>query len=229
MPIGGIEGTGWRRDKLGLGLWPHQGKVAIVGWGNSPVDRRWDGVSMDKTYGAYALKAIKQALDDAGVKPEEVDGILACPETGAGATGGASADWGPSRPYFDPPYDSEWGLSRINAKWLIENMPELCNVEYAPDNVPAGKQARIASYAVVSGLRVPTTCETICITWEYFSTSISFGNVTVPGWLTRPMSFLPRSTSIMCSAFSFSLASSSSAKAWSSSSLAPRGRVPATG
>jgi len=152
MPIGGIEGTGWRRDKLGLGLWPHQGKVAMVGWGNSPVDRRWDGVSMDRTYGAYAIMAINQALDDAGVKPEEVDGILACPETGAGATGGASADWGPSRPYFDPPYDSEWGLSRINAKWLIENVPGLCNVEYAPDNVPAiGEQMGMASEAVAEG------------------------------------------------------------------------------
>ena len=73
MAIGGVEGTGWRRDKLGLGVWDGQGKVAIVGWGNSPVDRRWDGVSMDKTYGAYALIAIKQALEDAGVKPEEVD------------------------------------------------------------------------------------------------------------------------------------------------------------
>ena len=59
------EYTGWRRDKEGLGLWEGQGKVAIVGWGQSPVDRRWDGVSMDKTYGAYGMMAIQQALDDA--------------------------------------------------------------------------------------------------------------------------------------------------------------------
>ena len=42
----------WRRDKDGLGVWQHRGKVAIVGYGHSPVDRRWDGVSMDKTIGA---------------------------------------------------------------------------------------------------------------------------------------------------------------------------------
>ena len=100
------EYTGYRRDKPGLGAWPHMGKVAIVGWGMSPVDRRWDGVSMDKTYGAYGMGAIQQALDDAGVKREEVDGMLICPETGAGATGGSSADWGPYRQYFEPPYDT---------------------------------------------------------------------------------------------------------------------------
>jgi acetyl-CoA acetyltransferase len=146
------EYTGWRRDKEGLGIWDGQGKVAIVGWGQSDVDRRWDGVSMDKTYGAYGMKAIQQALDDAGVKPEDVDGMFVCPETGAGATGGASADWGPSRPYFEPPYDSEWGLSRLNAKWIIDNMPGFTNVQFAPDNVPAiGEQMGMVSQAVADG------------------------------------------------------------------------------
>ena len=32
--------TDWRRDKPGLGVWPHRGKVAFAGWGMSPVDRR---------------------------------------------------------------------------------------------------------------------------------------------------------------------------------------------
>ena len=44
----------WRRDKDGLGVWEHRGKVAVAGYGHSPVDRRWDGVSMDKTLGAYS-------------------------------------------------------------------------------------------------------------------------------------------------------------------------------
>ena len=39
----------WRRDKDGLGVWEHRGKVAVAGVGHSPVDRRWDEVSMDKT------------------------------------------------------------------------------------------------------------------------------------------------------------------------------------
>ena len=34
----------WRRDKDGLGVWEHRGKVAVAGFGHSPVDRRWDGV-----------------------------------------------------------------------------------------------------------------------------------------------------------------------------------------
>ena len=155
------EYTGWRRDKEGLGLWEGQGKVAIVGWGQSPVDRRWDGVSMDKTYGAYGMMAIQQALDDAGVKPEEVDGMFVCPETGAGATGGASSDWGPSRQYFDSPYDSEWGLSRLNTRWIVDNMPGFTNVKFSPDNVPAiGEQMGMVSQAVADGL-----CETALLVY----------------------------------------------------------------
>ncbi len=30
----------WRRDKDGLGVWEHRGKVAVAGVGHSPVDRR---------------------------------------------------------------------------------------------------------------------------------------------------------------------------------------------
>src|ERR1700722_2954429 len=48
--------------------------------------------------------------------------------------------------------------------------------------------------------------------------------LTLPNLLTRPTSLRPRSTSITCSARSFSSLSISSARAWSSFSLAPRGR-----
>ena len=58
--------TGWRRDKPGLGIWPHRGKVAFAGWGMSPVDRRWDGVSMDRTLGEFCKVAARAALADAG-------------------------------------------------------------------------------------------------------------------------------------------------------------------
>ncbi len=43
------EGCQWRRDKDGLGVWEHRGKVAVAGVGHSPVDRRWDEVSMGTT------------------------------------------------------------------------------------------------------------------------------------------------------------------------------------
>lgn len=46
----------WRRDKDGLGVWEHRGKVAVAGVGHSPVDRRskpspsmgegWEGVML---------------------------------------------------------------------------------------------------------------------------------------------------------------------------------------
>ena len=46
---------------------------------------------------------------------------------------------------------------------------------------------------------------------------------------TRPRSLRPRSTSITCSAFSFSSPTSSRSSAASASGVAPRGRVPAIG
>ena len=50
----------WRRDKDGLGVWEHRGKVAVAGYGHSPVDRRWDGTSMDKTLGAYSYTCLPE-------------------------------------------------------------------------------------------------------------------------------------------------------------------------
>ena len=59
----------WRRDKDGLGVWEHRGKVAVAGVGHSPVDRRWDEVSMDKTL---------------GVTPDQVDGEVTFEEMAIG-------------------------------------------------------------------------------------------------------------------------------------------------
>ena len=86
---------GWKRDKEGLGVWEHQGKVSIQGWGMSPVDRRWDGISMDRTLGAYCLLAAERALEDAGLTNVDVDGLFQCPNNMAGM-GGSAASWGPS-------------------------------------------------------------------------------------------------------------------------------------
>jgi hypothetical protein len=68
----------WRRDRDGLGVWEHRGKVAVAGYGHSPVDRRWDGTSMDKTLGAYSILACQKAMDDAGVTPDQIDGVICC-------------------------------------------------------------------------------------------------------------------------------------------------------
>jgi hypothetical protein len=69
-------GNQWRRDKDGLGVWEHRGKVAVAGVGHSPVDRRWDGVAMDKTLDAYAILACRKAMDEAGVTPDQIEGVI---------------------------------------------------------------------------------------------------------------------------------------------------------
>src|SRR3954447_18906810 len=69
----------------------------------------------------------------------------------------------------------------------------------------------------------------MCITCEYVSTAMNESTWTVPYSQTRPRSLRPRSTSITCSARSFSSASRPSAILASSAWSAPRGRVPAIG
>src|SRR5260370_12802794 len=95
----------WRRDKDGLGVWEHRGKVAVAGVGHSPVDRRWDGVSMDKTLGAYSILACRKAMDEAGVTPDPIDGVICCDSHIAGGSRG-SPPHGAARPHFAPPYPS---------------------------------------------------------------------------------------------------------------------------
>jgi hypothetical protein len=140
----------WRRDKDGLGVWEHRGKVAVAGAGHSPVDRRWDGVSMDKTLGAYSILACRKAMDDAGVTPDQIDGVICCDSHIAGGSGGSASQWAP-RPYFDPSYDSEWGLTLVNAKWLIAQM-RLPNVKFTPTGLPT-----ISEIGGTMGISRPTS------------------------------------------------------------------------
>src|SRR2546430_13800993 len=120
----------WRRDKDGLGVWEHRGKVAVAGVGHSPVDRRWDGVSMDKTLGAYSILACRKAMDDAGVTPDQIEGVICCDSHIAGGSGGSASQRAP-RPYFSPPHGSEGGLAPGNAKWLNAAM-RLPHAQFSP-------------------------------------------------------------------------------------------------
>ena len=132
--------TGWQRDKEGLGVWKDKGKTAFVGWGMSPIDRRWDGVSMDRTLGEFCKVAATNALADAGLELKDVDGLFMCPDNMAGTDSGISANWYPTRPALPAPYDTEDGLTVVTNKWLLANWPELNankNIKYAPDGVPA--------------------------------------------------------------------------------------------
>ena len=101
------------RLKEGLGVWEHRGKVAAVGIGQAPIDRRWDG-KLETSVGAYAIIAARKAMDDAGVSPDDIDGVVTTPV-------GLGDPWAP-RPYFAPPYDSEDGLSGVTADWIVKNM-----------------------------------------------------------------------------------------------------------
>ena len=99
----------------------------------------------------------------------------------------------------------------------------------APVTVPAGKQDRRTSKASSPSLRSPSTFETRCITWLYLSTFISSVTFTEPVPATLPTSFLPRSTSMICSAISFGSFLSSSSRDLSSFSVSPLFLVPAIG
>jgi acetyl-CoA acetyltransferase len=109
------------RTKEGTGLWEHRGKVAVAGIGQAPTMRRWDGVDLTQSVGALSIKAAQQALNDAGISRDEVDGVVTCPV-------GMGDVWAP-RPYFAPPYDSEDGLTSLTADWLVKNMA-LKNVKF---------------------------------------------------------------------------------------------------
>jgi acetyl-CoA acetyltransferase len=146
---------GWQRNKTGLGVWEHRGKVAIAGYGYSDLDRRWDGVSMDRTLGAFQADAMEKAIADAGLTPADIDGLQICPAQ-EGDTW-RQEDRGLNRPYFDPPYDSEDGLSITTAKWLIAEFERrghpFTNLKYVDDHAPyIGPAMGKAAQAVGDGL-----------------------------------------------------------------------------
>ena len=130
------------RETKGLGTWEHRGKVAIVGVGHSPADRRWDG-NLETSLGAYATIAAQRALDDAGITVDEVDGIVSSPH-------GMGAKWAP-REYFPPPYDSEDGLSGVSSDWVIKQMG-LKNIKYSVHSDDISPMMIVAAQAVGDGL-----------------------------------------------------------------------------
>ena len=119
--------TKWERNSDPVGIWEHRGKVALVGRGHSTTDRRWDGVSLDRTLGAYSMVAARNAMEDAGISPDDVDGVITSPG-GQPRHGRFGAGWAP-RPYFDPPYDTEDGLTYVTAEWFARQL-DLKNVKY---------------------------------------------------------------------------------------------------
>ena len=68
------------RNDDGMGLWEHRGKVAAVGVGHSPTSRRWDGRA-ETSVGARTIRALRRAVEDAGVTPDQIDGLVVVPAT----------------------------------------------------------------------------------------------------------------------------------------------------
>src|SRR5699024_5716625 len=99
----------------------------------------------------------------------------------------------------------------------------------APGGVPAGKAARRTSMAVVPGSSSPRTAELVCMMWLERTMSMNSLASIVPAVHTFARSLRARSTSMRCSARSFSSSSSSRARESSASGVAPRGREPAIG
>jgi len=118
------------RSSEGLGVWEHRGKVAAVGIGHSPTARRWDETP-ENTVGAWSILALRRAIADAGVPPDEVDGLVIVPVTTTGA------HWPEDRPIpmdivnaYNQTSDPLDGIAKLSAEWLLKNMPELKNVKF---------------------------------------------------------------------------------------------------
>ncbi len=118
------------RTKEGTGLWEHRGKVAAVGIGHSPTERRWDGTP-ENSVGAWSIIALRKAIEDAGVSPDQVDGLVLDTTTTTGAHWPAGReipqDVVEAYQQTDDPLD---GIAKLSAEWILKNMPELKNVKF---------------------------------------------------------------------------------------------------
>jgi hypothetical protein len=74
---------------------------------------------------AWSLLALRRAIEDAGVSPDQVDGLVVVPETTTGAY------WPQGRPVpkdivnaFNPTSDPLDGIAKLSAEWIVKDMPE---------------------------------------------------------------------------------------------------------
>ena len=141
----------WQRDKEGMCLWEHRGKVAVVGWGQSYIQRRWDGVDLERSCGGTSKESILKAISDAGIGLDEIDGLMTSKETRAEQT------WAP-RPYFAPPYDTEDGLTYCSGEFIQKELG-LKNVKYIESDAPyIGPMLGMAAQAVGDGMAETLVC-----------------------------------------------------------------------
>ena len=171
------------RSVEGLGVWEHRGKVAAVGVGHSPTARRWDG-RPETTVGAGSIHSMRQAMEDAGVSPDQVDGLVIVPVTTTGAP------WPEGTPLpmdvvnsFNPTDDPLDGIGQLSAEWLVKNMPELTNVKLMM-HAPGCMSAAIVVAAQAIGDGLANTC-LVVKGWHNYEGRYNHGGISaadeVPG------------------------------------------------
>jgi acetyl-CoA acetyltransferase len=145
------------RTEEGLGVWPYRGKVAAAGIGHSPTLRRWDG-DPQTSIGAWTILAIRKAIEDAGVAPDQIDGLVLCADTSTGSFWPADQpipeDFRAAFETTDNPHD---GLDRLSAEWILKNMPELKDVKITITAVACMSMVLAATVEAV-GRGLATTC-----------------------------------------------------------------------
>ena len=171
------------RSVEGLGVWEHRGKVAAIGVGHSPTARRWDG-RPETTVGAGSIQSMRQAMEDAGVSPDQVDGLVIVPVTTTGAP------WPEGTPVpmdvvnaFNSTDDPLDGIGQLSAEWLLKNMPELTNVKLMM-HAPGCMSAAIVVAAQAIGDGLANTC-LVVKGWHNYEGRYNHGGISaadeVPG------------------------------------------------
>lgn len=130
MPPISIAPSSWHRNREGLGIWEGRGNVCATGVGTSPTARRWDE-KPETSMGALIIFAIRKAIDDAGISPSEIDGIVLTAESTTGVTNDPNT---PPPPGWDSVFKMvdypQAGITRGDIDWVLLNMPELTNVTF---------------------------------------------------------------------------------------------------
>jgi len=136
-----------------MGPWEGKGKVVATGLGFSPTERRWDG-RPETSMGARTITAIRNAIADAGIPADQIDGIVLTPQS----TTGVSLDpntappegWDKVFKMTDVPQD---GITRGSIEWILANIPELTNVKFMMNGQTCMSVAFVtAAEAVARGL-----------------------------------------------------------------------------
>jgi acetyl-CoA acetyltransferase len=149
MPTQNAPESVYRKTK-GLGLWEHKGKAAAVGIGHSPAVRRWDE-KPETSLGAFTIMALRNAIADAGVSPDQIDGLVMSPDS-------LGEPWSP-RPVpedfakaFQLTDDPNDGLSKMSPEFVLKNMPELTNINFTMFGPTCMSNAlNVASQAIGDG------------------------------------------------------------------------------